>query len=112
MSKSIKVISLTLFLIGFIAPLAFAAAEVSEGGNSVQMMAVIGVPIGFGLAILGAGLGQGVALGKACEGTARNPWASQKVMVLTIIGLALIESLAIYALLVSLGILLSQNLFF
>ncbi|HCF06019.1 MAG TPA: ATP synthase F0 subunit C, partial [Desulfomicrobiaceae bacterium] len=46
----------------------------------------------------------------ACEGTARNPEASGKITVTMLIGLAMIESLAIYALVVNL-ILLFANPF-
>jgi F-type H+-transporting ATPase subunit c len=51
-------------------------------------------------------------LSKACEGVARNPGASGKITTTLIIGLAMIESLAIYALLVALGILINQKMFF
>jgi F-type H+-transporting ATPase subunit c len=59
---------------------------------------------GFGIAIaaFGCGLGQGLGLRSAVEGVARNPEASGKVTVTMLIGLALIESLCIYALVVSL----------
>jgi F-type H+-transporting ATPase subunit c len=42
----------------------------------------------------------GHGLRGATEGTARNPQASGKIMTTMIIGLAMIESLAIYALVV------------
>ena len=58
--------------------------------------------IGAGLAVLGAGIGIGQIGGKAVEGIARNPESSGKVTVTMIIGLALIESLCIYALVVAL----------
>ncbi|HCC69236.1 MAG TPA: ATP synthase F0 subunit C, partial [Nitrospiraceae bacterium] len=45
---------------------------------------------------------------KACEGIARNPGASGKIMTTLIIGLALIESLAIYTLVVVLIILFAN----
>ena len=58
-------------------------------------MTMIGLPI----AILGAGTGQGRAAAAALEGIARQPEAASEIRVLLIISLALIESLAIYALL-------------
>ena len=58
--------------------------------------------IGMGIAAAGCGIGQGLGLLGACEGVARNPEASPKIMVIFIIGLAFIESLAIYALAVNL----------
>ena len=59
---------------------------------------------GFGIAIaaFGCGIGQGMGLRAAVEGVARNPESSGKVTVTMIIGLAMIESLCIYALVVSL----------
>jgi len=59
---------------------------------------------GFGIAIaaFGCGIAQGLGLKAAVEGVARNPEASGKVTVTMLIGLAMIESLCIYALVVSL----------
>jgi len=56
----------------------------------------------IGIAAFGCGLGQGLGLKAAVEGVARNPEASGKVTVTMLIGLAMIESLAIYVLVVSL----------
>jgi F-type H+-transporting ATPase subunit c len=68
-------------------------------------MAVIGAGIAVGIAAIGAGLGQGIATGKAVEGIARNPNASGKIMTPLIVGLAMMESLTIYGLVVSVLIL-------
>ena len=57
-----------------------------------------GVTMGFGT--LGPAIGGGNAVGKAVEGVARNPGASGKILTTMMIGLAMIESLAIYALVV------------
>ncbi len=59
---------------------------------------------GFGIAIaaIGCGLAQGMGLKAAVEGIARNPESSGKITVTMLIGLAMIESLCIYALVVSL----------
>jgi len=60
--------------------------------------------IGFGLpiAVLGGAAAQGKAASAALEGIARQPEAAGKIQIAMIIGLALIESLVIYALLISL----------
>jgi F-type H+-transporting ATPase subunit c len=65
---------------------------------------------GFGIAIaaFGCGLGQGIGLKSAVEGIARNPESSGKVTVTLLIGLAMIESLCIYALVVSLILIYPQ----
>ncbi len=62
----------------------------------------IAVACGFaiGVAALGTGLGMGNAINGALTGTARNPEAGGKIMTTMIIGLALIESLCIYALVI------------
>lgn len=62
--------------------------------------AALAIAIGFGtaLAALGCGLGQGNAIRGALEGVARQPEAGGRILTMMIIGLALIESLTIYAL--------------
>ena len=55
---------------------------------------------GIGVAALGTGIGMGNAINGALQGTARNPEAGGKIMTTMIIGLALIESLCIYALVI------------
>ena len=63
---------------------------------------MIGVGLAIGLAALGTGIGQGSAVSGAMEAIGRNPDASGKVQGVMILGLAFIESLAIYALVISL----------
>lgn len=55
---------------------------------------------GAGMAIAAGlcGIGQGQAISAACEGIARNPAAAGNIRTTLIIGLALIESLALYTL--------------
>ncbi|MHB9038296.1 MAG: ATP synthase F0 subunit C [Armatimonadota bacterium] len=62
------------------------------------------IAIGFGVpvAVLSGAIGQGKAAAAALEGIARQPEAAGKIQTAMIIGLALIESLVIYALLISL----------
>ncbi|NOY68912.1 MAG: ATP synthase F0 subunit C [Deltaproteobacteria bacterium] len=62
----------------------------------------IAAGLAIGIAALGCGIGQGLAVKASVEGIARNPEASGKVTVTMLIGLAMIESLCIYALVVSL----------
>jgi len=59
----------------------------------------LGVAIGLPIAAHGCGQGQGTATAAALEGMARQPEASGTLQINMIIGLALIESLVIYALL-------------
>jgi len=68
------------------------------------------IAAGFGIAIaaFGCGIGQGLGLKSAVEGIARNPESSGKVTVTLLIGLALIESLCIYALVIALIIIFAH----
>ena len=77
------------------------AAAAKSGSDVIAMWSII--TAGFALAIaagLGA-LGQGKAIAAACEGIARNPGAAGAIRLAMIIGLALIESLVIYALIIA-----------
>lgn len=87
-----------------IASLAMAAEEAAAGG--AEGLIKLGAALGMGLAAAGCGIGQGLGLKAACEGTARNPEAGGKIMVTLILGLAFVESLAIYALVVNLMMIL------
>jgi F-type H+-transporting ATPase subunit c len=106
MKKTVVAIILVLSVLCLMAPIAFAeegtAAATAKGGSNVlyYALAALGCGLGIGLAALGTGIGQGIGLGGACEGVARNPGASGKITTTLIIGLAMIESLAIYALVV------------
>lgn len=101
---------LTLVMLWAFAPLALAeeaAAPAAASSSKVYYyaFAALGCGLAIGLAALGTGIGQGIGLSKACEGVARNPGVSGKITTTLIIGLAMIESLAIYALVVVLIIL-------
>ena len=62
---------------------------------------VIGAAVVLGLAAAAGAIGQSRAIVAACEGIARNPGAAGPIRLAMIIGLALIESLVIYALLIA-----------
>jgi len=89
-----------------LAAVAFAAAPDSAALGTIALGAALGV----GIAGCGCGIGQGIGLKGACEGTARNPDAGGKIMGTLILGLAFIESLAIYALVISLLLLFVKPL--
>ena len=87
---------LLLFFSFLSIPAIFAQESVSVGAY-----AALGAGLAIGIAALGGGIGQGIASSKALEGISRNPGAANKIFVPMIIGLALIESLVIYALLIA-----------
>lgn len=78
--------------------------------EALQFFVASATAAGFGIAIaaFGCGIAQGLGLKSAVEGIARNPESSGKVTTTLIIGLALIESLCIYALVVSLILLFAH----
>jgi len=78
---------------------AFAAeGDAGKTGSS----SLLGLALGFGLAIaaFGGALGQSNAIGKAVDAVARQPEAGARIQGMMIIGLALIETLVIYMLLI------------
>ncbi|MDE6477454.1 MAG: ATP synthase F0 subunit C [Mycoplasmoidaceae bacterium] len=82
-------------LIQTIANLSADAADINDK---------LGAFIGAGLAMLGAtgvGVGQGYAAGKAAEAVGRNPEAESKIRTMMIVGCAIAETSAIYALIVA-----------
>jgi len=87
-----------------VASVALAAEEgaAAAGGDS-NVKAVIALAAGFGIAIaaFGGALGQSKAIAAGLEGIARNPSAQNKIFIPMIVGLALIESLVIYALVIA-----------
>ncbi len=99
MKKTMWILLLTFALSCFFASLAFAAEE--PLGQEAKKF--IGLACGFGIAIaaLGGALGQGRAIAAGLEGIARNPEAQPRIFIPMIVGLALIESLVIYALVIS-----------
>jgi len=84
------------------------AAAPAGGGMSVSSISIL--TAGFAMAIASAicALAQGRAISSALDGIARQPGAAPRIQVAMIIGLALIESLAIYVLLISLIIFFVQ----
>ncbi len=58
--------------------------------------------IGAGLAVIGAGIGIGQVGGKAMEGIARQPEAASKIQTAMIIAAALVEGVALFAVVVAL----------
>ena len=84
--------------------LGIASTAMASDGAGAGFWSFFGIAIACGFAIgvaaFGTGLGMGHAINGALQGTARNPEAGGKIMTTMIIGLALIESLCIYALLI------------
>ncbi|HEA29836.1 MAG TPA: ATP synthase F0 subunit C [Leeuwenhoekiella sp.] len=58
--------------------------------------------LGAGLAVIGAGIGIGMIGGKAMEAIARQPEATGKIQTAMIIAAALVEGVALFAVVVAL----------
>lgn len=87
-----------------LAATAFAQEEATYG-DGVKQYAYFSAGLAIAIAAFGGSLGQGRAAAAALEGIARNPNASDKLFTPMILGLALIESLVIYALVVAIMLL-------
>ena len=61
----------------------------------------IAASIAIGLAALGGAIGMGLAIAKSAEGIARQPEASGNIRSTMMLGLVFIETVVIYALIVS-----------
>ena len=99
-------------LLSMVALLGFAGVASAAGIYDPVALGTtdLAAAIGMAIAAAGCGIGQGLGLKAACEGTARNPEAGGKLMVTLILGLAFIESLAIYALVINLILLFTNPL--
>lgn len=99
-----RVALLTMVALLSMAAVAFAESnpQVAAAGMEVFYGTVLAAGLGIAIAAFGTGIGQGLGLSRAVEGVARNPEASGKITVTMLIGLAMIESLCIYALVVAL----------
>jgi len=97
---------LAFVFLGVVLTMAFApfvwAAEEGVGLDS-STKGILALAGGFGIAIaaFGGALGQGRAISAGLEGIARNPGAAGKIQTPMIIGLAFVESLVLYALVIS-----------
>jgi F-type H+-transporting ATPase subunit c len=99
---SVSTLWTTALVLG-LSSIAFASGgEATAGALDFFIWSVIAAGFGIATASSLCGIAQGMSLKAAVEGVARNPEASGKVTVTLIIGLALIESLCIYTLVVAL----------
>ncbi len=82
--------------------LALATPMFAQTGGAAAGTNWVAITSGFAMAIASAvcGLAQAKAVAAACEGMARNPGASAAIRFALILGLALIESLALYTLVI------------
>jgi len=69
--------------------------------SMLSVATALGAGLCIGLGALGCGIGSGLPSGSACEGMARQPAASDKLMINMLIGSAICQTPSIFALVVS-----------
>lgn len=102
MSTKSKLAAASATLVTAFASSAFAQqAAGAASGDSRYTGAALAAGFAIGLAALGGTLGQGRATAAALEGISRNPGAASRIQTPMILGLALIESLVLFALVIA-----------
>lgn len=120
MKKSLTNVLLSMVMVLVSSPFVFAtqeaAAAAAPTGTVDYTKAIIiscsliaaGLAIAFGT--IGTGNGMGAGLNGATNAVGRNPEAQGKILLTMMVGLAMIESLAIYALVIALILLYANPL--
>ena len=103
MKKQLLVVAVGLVLLAVAAP-AIAQEHAAEEGTSPVLRDVfkfIAAAFAIGFATFGGAFGQGRSVAAACTSMGRNPGAAGPVRITMLLGLAFIESLVIYALVIA-----------
>ncbi len=117
MKKGLVYSVLAMVLVIVSAPFVMAAPEAAAQAASagvdytkaiVMGCALLGAGFAIGIGAVGAGLGLGQATSGAANAVGRNPEAQGKVMLTMMVGMAMTESVAIYALVISLVMLFAN----
>lgn len=82
-------------------PVALALLVIANPAFAQEADESLGAGIAMGFAVLGGGLGQGLAARSMLESVSRNPQAASKLNAPFYVGLAFIESLCLFALVVA-----------
>lgn len=93
-------------LVGLVALVVLALPAMAQEGGAHTVPAgvrwgALSAAFVLGIAAAAGAIGQGRATSAAAEAISRNPGAAGPIRLMTIIGLALIESLVLYALLIA-----------
>jgi len=108
MSKNLKVLGLLVFMAAVLAApvLAQEAGAPNPARASLFKMSLIVGGAIITLAVIAGAFCQAKAISSACEGISRNPAGAPHIRFLLIFGLVLIETLVIYALLITIIVLM------
>ena len=115
MKKGVACVILGLLFVVVSAPFVIAA-DASPAAAVDYTKAIVlgctllaaGLAVGFGA--IGTGIGMGSGIQGATNAVGRNPEAQGKILITLMVGLAMIESLCIYALVISLILLYANPL--
>ena len=77
-------------------------------GSIVEAAKALGAGLCMGIGAIGPGVGEGIAVGKALEGMARQPEFAGTLRTNMILGCAITETTGIYSLVVSLLLMFVQ----
>jgi len=106
MNRRFAIVALALVAVVLLAGPALAqepgVGGAAAGGNWAKFL---GAAFAIGFAAAAGAIGQGRGITAACESMGRNPGAAGPIRITMIIGLALIESLVIYSLIIAFTIL-------
>ena len=111
MSKKLKALSLLVFIVTLMALPVLAQEGGAEPGKARASLLQISLIVGgavITLAVIAGAFCQARAISAGCEGISRNPASAPTIRYLLIFGLVLIETLVIYALLITIIILMVQ----
>ena len=112
-----KGLVLGLMVLGLVMALS-SVAMAAEGGAAVVdyslaiviAASVIGAGVAMGLGAIGPGSGLGQAASGAANAVGRNPEAQGKILLIMLVGMAMTEAVAIYALVIALVIVYANPL--
>ena len=93
---------LTIGVFSVLAVMTMTMPAYAQGGTAAAPVNLVPIAAGFGIAIAAglAGIGQGKVGAAACEAMARNPGARPGIQLALILGLAFIESLVLFTLVI------------
>jgi F-type H+-transporting ATPase subunit c len=99
--RKLQYVLMTLSVLCLASPAFAQGAENLPGGGTIGGgLVALAAGLGMGLAALGCGMGQGRAAAAATEALARNPGSRAGILLLLVMGLAFIESLTLFTLLI------------
>ena len=85
-------------------------AHADEGSVWIWALSAVGADFAIGLAAIGSGVGQGIALGRCIDGISRQPEVADDLRGVLLLSLAFMESLTIYGLVITMVLLFANPL--